>query len=302
MEKKTKAVIAASAAGAVLIGEELYRYTFRRNSSSLCEMIFDSKGHEENYYKTRDEAAEKFRETDHEEYYITSARGERLKGFYYPCGSEGKEIVFIVHGYRSEHAETAGQFYDYYKSRGIDIFCCDNTASGESGGDYVGFDVFETEDCLLWIRFLLKKFGSDVKIILHGLSMGGATVLRMSSRCPDNVKFIISDSGYMNAQTTMKRRGGIYYQPLRLVNRFLAGYDVEDSDVTESLKKASVPILFVHGQEDRFVPFKSGARLYAMYGGEKDYFFPENTRHIESIYTSPEEYGKKIDRFIEKYI
>ena len=297
-----KKILAATAAGAALFTEELYRYVFCRNSSALFTRLFDTRGHEPNYYITRDEAADRLRRQAHTEYTIRSDRGDLLKGYYYPCGSEGKKIAFLIHGYRSEHIETAGLYYDYYKSRGIDVFCCDHTAAGESGGRFIGFDVFETQDCLKWLKVLQKKFGEDVQIILHGFSMGAATVLQMSGSCPDNVKFIVEDSGFVNAKASLDHQVGLMYQPLRAINRAVAGYDLDDSDVQASLARATVPILFVHGQDDKLVPFENGPALYSMYRGEKDCFFPENTRHIESMYTSPEEYGKKLDEFMEKYL
>ena len=131
--------------------------------------------------------------------------------------------------------------------------------------------------------------------------MGAATVMRMSSRCPENVKFILEDSGYADAYASMHHQVFFMYQPLRWLNKWIAGYDWNDSDVTRSLDQSRLPMLFVHGQEDRLVPYENGPKLYERYAGDKDCFFPEKTRHIESMYTNPEEYGKKIDVFLEKY-
>ncbi len=301
MKKRTKRLLAVPAIGIAFMAEELYRYVFCRKSSALFSLLFDTKGHEENYYRVRDAAADRFRKRYHEEYTMKSARGEELKGFYYPFGAKGKKIAFIIHGYRSEHADTAGLYYEYYKKHGIDVFCCDHTASGESKGKYIGFDILETKDCLKWIDFLKEKFGDDIQIILHGFSMGGATVMQMSSACPSNVKFIIEDSGYKNAKASLEHQVGILYQPLRWMNKIFAGYDLDDSDVVKSLEKSKIPMLFVHGRDDKLVPFENGPELYEMYQGEKDCFFPSDTRHIESMYTSPELYAEKIDCFIEKY-
>ena len=300
MKKRRFVTIPLMVAG--FMTEELYRYVFCRHSSALFTLLFDSKGHEENYYKVRDEAAERLRNQPHIEYTLRSAANDRLKGFYYPCGAKGKKIAFIIHGYRSEHAETAGMYYDYYRKRGIDVFCCDHTASGESHGTYIGFDILETKDCLLWLDFLRDKYGEDTQIILHGFSMGAATVMQMSSHCPENVKFIIEDSGYRNAKASLKHQVGKMYNPLRWINKMVAGYDLNDSDVTKSLKNSKIPMLFVHGQDDKLVPYENGPELYELYDGEKDCFFPKDTRHIESMYTSSEEYAKKIDGFVEKYI
>ena len=87
--------------------EELYRYTFCREGSRLLAPFLDSKGHEDAYYPRRDAAAFRLRRTPSEPMEIRSVRGERLRGWYYPLGGKGRRIAFLVHGYRSEHAEAA---------------------------------------------------------------------------------------------------------------------------------------------------------------------------------------------------
>lgn len=302
MHKILKTALVLPAAGAALFTEELYRYLFCRNSSALFTKLFDTKGHEEAYYVWRDERAARQRAARQQVFTMKLGKGEERKGFYFPNGADGKKIAFVVHGYRSEHAETAGVCLDYYRSRGIDVFCCDHVASGESQGRFIGFDVLETRDCLRWVDFLVEHFGADTQIILHGFSMGAATVLQMSSHCPENVKFIVEDSGFISARAALRHQIGPMYQPMRVLNRAIAGYDLDDSDVTESLAKATLPILFVHGRDDMLVPFENGPALYERYQGEKDCFFPENTRHIESMYTCPEEYARKLDGFAARFL
>lgn len=306
MKRKSKAVMSAAAlTSAALLGftsEELYRYIFCRESSALFKKLFDSHGHDKAYYKFRLSNAHRLRSLPHDEYTIYSDEGQKLRGFYYPCGSEGKKIAVFLHGYRSDHADNSGVYYDYCSSRKIDMFCSDHRSHGESEGRFIGYDIFETEDSLKWLDFLIEKFGPDTEIFLHGSSMGAATVMQMSSRCPKNVKFIVEDSGYVNARASLWHMIHLWYYPMRLINRICAGYDIDDSDVKDSLSKSRIPMLFVHGQEDRLVPFMNGPALYEHYEGEKDYLFPENTRHIESIWTSPEEYYEKLDKFREKYM
>lgn len=295
-------VLAVLAVLFLLFAEELYRYLFCRRSSRLFQKLFDSEGHDKAYYQARDAAAERLKALPCETYTIRSERGQNLKGYYYPCGAEGKKIVFVIHGYRSDHLDTGGLYYDYYKSRGIDFFCCDHTAHGGSEGQLIGFDVLESRDCLRWIDFLKETFGQDVEIILHGFSMGGGTVLQMSGHCPEQVKFIIADSAYPSAKASLIHQIGPMYQPMRWLNRLIAGYDLNDSDVTESLAQSKIPILFVHGKEDKLVPYENGPMLYESYGGEKDCLFPPHTRHVESMYTSPAAYAEKIDRFLKRYV
>ena len=152
MKKKT--LIAAASAAAVLTGE-LYRYVFCRSGSPLFNLFSNNKNHVRDFTLYRDEAAERLRSAPQERICIRSDRGEELCGFYLPCGEKPSgKIAFLIHGYRSDHAEAAGMFMDYYHSRGFDLFCFDHTASGESGGKLIGYDVYESRDCLKWLEVL----------------------------------------------------------------------------------------------------------------------------------------------------
>jgi hypothetical protein len=287
-------------AAAVFTGE-LYRFTFCRKGSRLLNPILDKKGHLADYYEKRDTAAARLRERPSERLEIRSARGERLRGRYYPLGGEGRRIAFLIHGYRSEHAEAAGFYVDYYASRGFDLFCCDNTAHGESEGRFIGFDAFESEDCLGWLDALIARFGPEVQLILHGFSMGAATVLKMSDRCPSQVRFLVADSSFVSAEAQLKGSFGPLWPAMRGLNRFIAGYDLRQTDVRPALEASGKPILFVHGREDHNVEFAQGRHLFELYQGPKDCLFVDDARHVESMYRDPVGYAEKLDRMIEKY-
>ena len=300
--KKLWLIPAALGAAALVLTEEVYRYSFCREGSRLLAPLLDKRGHEDNYYLRRDEAADALRRRTRERMEIHSARGEKLVGWYYPLGGEGRRIAFLVHGYRSEHAETAGLYADYYASRGFDLFCCDLTAHGDSEGRLIGFDAYEGEDCLRWIDALTKRFGEDVQLILHGFSMGAATVLSISDRCPPQVRFLVEDSGYFSGEEQLRPSLGVLYPILRLSHRLIAGLDLRQTDVRAALSRARLPILFVHGKQDPTVPFSNGETLYRLYAGPKDCLFTENARHIETMYREPALYAEKLDRMIRDYV
>ena len=285
----------------ILFVEELYRYVFCRPASVLFTKLFDKKGHEEAYYEARDSAAERLLKEPAERCTVKSARGEELCGFYYPCGDGTGKLAFVVHGYRSEHNWTAAIVYDYYKSRGFDVFAPDHAAHGESEGRHIGFDVTEAEDCLLWLRFLTEKLGPNLRIVLHGFSMGAATVLRMAGRCPPAVKLIVEDSGFRCAKEVLGHQVGPLYGLLQLLHCLIAHINLRESDVRPSLEKCRLPIFFVHGQDDKLVPYQNGPALFESYEGPKACFFPEKTRHIEAMYTEPLEYARRLDLFLDSY-
>ena len=301
MKKRVIIPAAAGAFTAFALGE-MYRYIFCRNPG-LIGLFRGKKGHKSDYYAHRDGEADKLRKRACLRMELRNDRGNRLQGYYYccsaaPCG----RVAFIVHGYRSEHAETAGMYYDCYVSRGFDIFTCDLTAAGESEGLVIGYDVYESRDVLLWLDELVRRFGSDIRIILHGFSMGGATVLKLSDRCPKQVRFIVSDSGFTSAADILRERLGPAYRVFSAISRAVAGYGLNDTDVRRNLAKADRPVLFVHGAEDRTVPLKMGQELFELCPAEKDCLFVPGARHVESMHVDPEGYSEKLDSFIAKYI
>lgn len=297
----TSAALGAGAA-AVWTGE-LYKYTFCRDIG-LFKYLPPKKTHEQDYYDHRDSTAQKMREDKScLEMSIVNADGETLRGFYYPCGDRpGKKLLFMIHGYRSEHAETAGMYLDFYRERGFDLFCCDHAGHGISDGGKIGWDVTESRDCLKWLDHLIALCGEDVQIVLHGFSMGGATVLKMSDRCPGQVKFIISDSGYSDVERLLRVSLKRMYTPLRLVNCVVGGYDMNESDVRAHLLRTDKPILFIHGRLDPTVPFYMGEELYALCPTEKDCLFTDDAKHIETMHLHPQEYAEKVDKFVEMFI
>ena len=280
---------------------EMYRHVFCREGSPLLSPLMNGKSHKEDYYLHRDGDAARLRSLPQERFTILSGRGKKLYGFYFPGGGEGKRIAFLVHGYRSEHAETAGMYYDYYRSRGFDLFCCDHEAHGMSKGRFIGFGAFEPGDCLRWIAFLRERFGPELQILLHGFSMGAATVMIMAPRCPENVKAIVEDSGFQDASQQLQGQLGPLLPPLRLLHRLIAGVDLRLADARPALREAKIPMLFVHGREDPMVPFRNAPALYESFGGEKDFLFVDGARHVESMHVAPEAYAEKLDGLIGRF-
>lgn len=240
---------------------------------------------------------------------ITSDRGDVLRGYYFPPDKPSDIIVIGSHGFHADHTVDPYTFIKHYHDRGWGFFCCDHVASGESSGDYVGFDYFESRDMLLWIDYLRARFGSDIKLILHGVSMGASTVLQLADKCPDCVKLIISDCAYTGAldefEHVVKSFGIRAAKPILWVfnkmNIRFAGFDFKETDVRNSVVNAKVPILFIHGEEDDFVPLKMAQELYKICGAPlKKIKTFKNASHAESLMKNEKEYLKTVDEFIDE--
>ncbi|MCH5314617.1 MAG: alpha/beta hydrolase [Eubacterium sp.] len=241
---------------------------------------------------------------------MQSDRGYMLKGYLLSAKEKSNVFVLFAHGYRADHNGDPINFEKYYYDKGYNFMSVDHTAAGESGGDFVGFDYFESQDMLKWIDYIVSRFGEDIKIILHGVSMGGATVCKMADQVPKQVRLIVSDCAYTSAldqfdetaRSTGIPRTKELLSVFNFMNKHLAGFDLEHTNVRPHVISARVPMLFVHGGSDDFVPTKMGYELYGLCQAEKDLLIVDGAEHAQSIMIGYDEYTAKLDEFIKKHL
>ena len=243
---------------------------------------------------------------------LKNERDLNLKGYFLPAEKETDVYVLFAHGYRSNHNGDPSNFVRFYhEEMKYNFMSVDHVTAGDSEGDYLGFDFFESQDMMLWVNYLIQRFGEDIKIILHGVSMGGATVCKMSSSVPEQVKLVISDCAYTSADEQfisvansvgITRTANLAFSIFNEMNKRLAGFDIKDTDVRPNVREAKVPMLFVHGDADDFVPTRMVYELYEACPTEKDLLIVEGAAHAESILIGMDAYKAKMKEFIAKYI
>lgn len=253
-----------------------------------------------------------FYNCDPEDISLKAFNGDNMRAWFLPAEKESKRFVICVHGYKCNGPDEFSHFAPFYHNDlGYNYLLPDLTAHGRSEGDYIGFGAPDAKNILLWVDYLINRFGEDIEIILHGISMGAATVMNCNEMSPpDQVKIIIEDCGFASAPEIinegLKDIIGFKFMPAVKVgsvfSKLKAGYFFEESNPLKNMNKAKNPILFVHGELDQVVPFDHGKRLYEACPVEKDYLWVENTAHAFSYYNAKEEYENKIKAFIAKHM
>lgn len=257
-------------------------------------------------YKKQKELTKEFLNTNKEkEAEITSNDNLKLKGYYFEKKSD--KWVILLHGYRTNHTHNYDYAQKYFENE-YNILNPDLRASGNSEGNYVGMGFLEKNDILLWINWIINK-NPNAEIILHGMSMGAATTMMVAGEnTPKQVKLFIEDSGYTSAwdifSSELKLRFNLPQFPLmytsNLFSGIMAGYKFSDASAIDAVKKSTKPILFIHGDEDDFVPFEMMNKLYeAKTNGIKDKFISKGAGHTKSVFISFDEYWNKVFEFIK---
>ena len=200
---------------------------------------------------------------------ITSFDGLRLTGMYYEY-KPGAPMEIMFHGYRgSAERDLPGGVQRAFDC-GHSVLIVDQRCAGGSQGKTITFGIHERRDCLAWVDFARKRFGSGVKIILTGISMGAATVIMAGGEeLPDNVIGILADCGYSSAREIMEKIIGQMGLPpklcfpfVKLGARLFGGFDLEETSPMDALTRVKVPVIFFHGQQDDFVPCWMSEKLY----------------------------------------
>lgn len=230
----------------------------------------------------------------------------RLKAKYIRNEQSTGKAVILAHGFRNT-GDDMGKLANFYYQEGFDILLPDARGHGESEGNYIGYGWHERLDYLDWIQLLIKEHGAT-DIILHGNSMGAATVLMTSGEnLPDAVKGIIADSGYSSVKAELQHQlKNIYHLPsfpllnvTSVITNIKAGYTFEEASTVKQVKKNTRPLLIIHGDADDLVPTSMGHELYDAAGGEKELWIVPDAGHTKAFDNVTEEYEKRLKDFLD---
>lgn len=242
---------------------------------------------------------------------IKSDDGLKLHAYFIAASNPTKKTVIIAHGYGSRAKEMANYAEFYHDVLGFNVLMPDARGHGESEGNYIGFGWPERRDYVEWINYVLNTQGKDSEITLHGVSMGGATVLMTSGEdLPSNVKAIVADCAYTSAEDELKfQLNQMYHLPAfpiinctSLLTKIRAGYFFGDASAIKQVAKTNIPILFIHGDADTFVPFEMVNKLYAACHSEKELYLVHGAKHAKAYSVDKNGYEKKVSEFLSKYV
>ena len=176
------------------------------------------------------------------------------------------------------------------------------------------FCMLERYDCIDWINWVNTEIPEKLPIYLAGVSMGAAGVLMTAGlEMPENVKGITADCGYTSAEAIWKRITSDFLHLSYSIRKF----DIDricrkkihfapgDCSTIDALRKSSVPVLFIHGTRDRFVPVEMTYQNYEACKSPKKLLIVPGAGHGMSYFMAQSEYEKTEREFwkeCEQYI
>lgn len=219
----------------------------------------------------------------------------------------GKTVI-LSHGYGGSYFEMQ-PYCKFFVEKNFNVLVVDNRAHGESEGRCIGFGWYDRLDLLDWIDFVNQNLENQ-KILLFGVSMGATAVCCASSEnLPSNVEGIISDCAFANGEkqvrAVVKKKIKLGNILVRLFTSYLKrvySFDMAMVDAIKQVKNTKVPILYIHGSADDFVPVQNLYDLYdATPEGFRDKYIVEDAGHALSYKSAGVMYEHKINTFLSRF-
>lgn len=325
MKKSTKKVLktaigacAAFTSAYMLVGNVFYYLTLTRRgiNSSIAEKYMKANSNGGADEKTihlngeLDQGKIWFDRANKEKLVIRSTHIKKnLHADYLLPRMDSDVFVVLIHGYGAA-PRNMGVYAKHYYEAGYNIIAPSMNGHADSETQRITMGWEDRLDIIDWINYIVEEY-PESKIIVHGVSMGSATtMMALGEELPENVKVAVADCGFTSIWDIFDQKiskvvnipGDPILTSANTVNKIISGFDMKKASAIEQLKKANVPTLFIHGEEDTFVPFEMLQKLYDAAACEKDMVVIPGAPHARNSIVNPELYWTSVDGFIKKYI
>ena len=286
----------------LIIGYSLYKSTLSKNSKMKRKI-------EENHkvYLKNMGIDETYFNNEFSKIYLQSFDNLKLCGFYKNKGYN--KLAILIHGFGGCHLDMA-EYSKLFDDKGYDILAIDLRSHGESEGDFVSLGEQEERDLQFWIEKMLE-INQEYKIALFGISLGASTVCLAASNknLSNKVVLAVEDCGFDSVDKEVSYQFGkrkfhfpvflkIFYSYMKKTKKI----DLKHNDISKALKNSKIPILFIHGDSDSFVPTEMVFNLYnSLPEHRRSVYISKGAGHIKSYRTNPSEYKAKLYGFLNEY-
>lgn len=243
--------------------------------------------------------------------FITAPDGIRMHAFYARASRPTRRTAIIVHGYTDNAIRMFHIGYLYNQSLDYNILLPDLRYTGLTEGDAIQMGWLDRKDVLQWIDTAPALFGDSLKAVVHGISMGAATTMMVSGeKTPEYITCFVKDCGYTSVwdQFSKELKGLFGLPPFPLlytaswICQLQNGWNFQEASALSQVARCTKPMLFIHGDNDDFVPTWMVHKVYAAKPSPKEIWITEGVDHAHSYKLYPDEYTEKVKAFTDKYV
>ncbi len=242
---------------------------------------------------------------------IINREGKQLHALYVDAAEPSPNTALLIHGYTDNAIRMLMIGYLYNHDLHYNILLPDLQFHGESEGDAIQMGWKDRLDMEEWRDLIINKYGEETAIVVHGISMGAATTMMMSGeRQPQQLKCFIADCGYTSVwdefEQELKVRFGLPSFPvMNLCSKLCQlkyGWNFKEASALKAVSECSLPMFFIHGDADTFVPTWMAYPLYQAKPEPKKLWIVPGVEHADAYFCQKEEYTKRVKEFISPYM
>ena len=314
--KTVSAVSITAGTAYLLLGNALYYATLTRNGMKnpyIAKVASGSKNPGEEKLRLdaiKKEGAKWFDNINKEKLVIKSSNfNKNLHADFIFPEKESDVFVIVVHGYTSE-PRGMGIYAKEYHNKGYNVLLPSLNGHGDSEANRITMGWHDRLDLIDWINFIVENY-PESRIIIHGESMGSATTMMATGEdLPNNVKVAVADCGYTSVWDILSNKITNNFKlhefptlySLNTANKIFAGFDFKKASAVEQIKKSKTPTIFIHGDQDKFVPYEMLDKVYEAASCVKEKVTIPDSPHARNACKNPELYWNSIFNFTSKYI
>lgn len=220
---------------------------------------------------------------EYEDVFFQSVNDWQIHGWFVPA-RQARATVLLSHG-------NAGNISDRLEtirilnSLNLNVFIYDYSGYGKSDGSPSEETTYQNA-LDAWNYLIEEKQITHDQIIVMGRSLGGAVAAWLAVK--KTPAALMLESSFTSAVNLAKE---IYpFFPVRLMMKY-------EYPTAEYLQQVSLPLMVLHSEDDRLVPFHHGKELYELARSPKT-FFTMKGAHGNSHVTTGDEYLNAVDEFI----
>lgn len=218
-----------------------------------------------------------------ERVFFNSADGTLLSGWFIPALGvasplDAKGTVVHMHG-NSQNMTAHWQFVQWVPERGFNVFVFDYRGYGQSHGKPEPKGVFE--DAVAALDYLRVRTDIDTgKLFVFGQSLGGMIAIASTGASPQGVRAVLAEAPFHSYSALADDRmpgEGQLVDPAYCATTYVA-------------RLSPIPLLFIHGTNDKVVPYSHSEMLLDEAGEPKRLVTIEGGGHLDIM---SERYGTK---------
>ncbi len=242
---------------------------------------------------------------------ITADDGARLHALYAAAPTPTPRTALIVHGYTDNAVRMLMIGHLYNHTLGFNILLPDLRFHGASEGEAIRMGWLDRLDLLRWMEVADERFGGATRMVVHGISMGAATTMMASGEAlPACVRCLIEDCGYTSVreqfEKELREQFALPAFPLldaaSLLCSWRYGWSFREASALDAVARCTLPMLFIHGDADDFVPTRMVYPLYAAKPAPKELWIVPGAAHALSYRDNRAEYTRRVGEFVDTWI